>query len=180
MARKSTTAPTTENVVGVSDKEENVDSKPVIKKQVTLDDSEEIEVVSMIPNVSYLDKHTQDMYEWDEAGHSEYMTVETLKNMWKNNKGYFKNLWLKPLDDRVIAKFGLNKLYDDYEFLMDEKSYVKKNLERIVEAIENSPSSIQYSIVNKIKQLVTDGTISDVNILKTLGIKLGIDFIAFI
>ena len=82
-------------------------------------DTDEIQVMSLIPNVSYLDNHTGDFYEWNEAGHEEPMTVETLKNMWRNNKGYFRNMWLKPLDDRVINRFGLTKTYENYDFLMD-------------------------------------------------------------
>ena len=83
-------------------------------KAEPLEDSDEIEVISLVPNVSYKDSKTLDMYEWQEIGHPEHMSFDTLKNMWRNNKGYFKNLWLKPMDDRVINKFGLTRKFKNY------------------------------------------------------------------
>ena len=95
-----------------------------------LKDFDEVEVVSLVPNVSYKDRKTLDMYEWNEVGHFEYMTFDVLKNMWRNNKGYFNNLWLKPNDDRVINKFGLTKKFEKYEYLMDGSNYTKENIFR--------------------------------------------------
>ena len=166
----------------VKEKKETTKTKrkqPVTRQSVTLDDSEEIQVVSLIPHVSYLDKRTQDMYEWEEVGHAEYMTVETLKDMWRNNKGYFSNLWLKPMDDRVLVKFGLVKIFEDYEFLMQKSSYTKANINKLTDAIGKAPIGMKFAIVNKIKQLVSDGTISDVSVIKVLGRKLDTDFLAF-
>ena len=119
MAKTSATKSVTENIVvedSTIEKEEvtveevNEKNKKNTKGTVKvepLNDSDEIEVVSLIPNVSYKDSKTLDIYKWEEIGHVEYMTFETLKNMWRNNKGYFKNMWLKPNDDRVVNKFGL-------------------------------------------------------------------------
>ena len=93
------------------------EAEKTVKKTVKaepLNDSDEIEVVSLIDNVSYKDSKTLDMYDWDVAGHVEYMSFETLKNMWRSHKGYFKNMWLKPKDDRVINKFGLTKTFEKY------------------------------------------------------------------
>lgn len=162
------------------EKETKAKRKPVTRQSVTLEDSEEIQVISLIPHVSYLDKRTQDMYEWDEVGHIEYMTVETLKDMWRNNKGYFRNLWLKPLDERIIVKFGLTNVFENYEFLMNESSYTKANIEKVTAAIGKAPIGMKFAIVNKVKQLVSDGVISDVAVIKALGRKLDTDFLVFI
>lgn len=161
-------------------KETKAKRKPVTRQSVTLEDSEEIQVISLIPHVSYLDKRTQDIYEWDEVGHIEYMTVETLKDMWRNNKGYFRNLWLKPLDERIIVKFGLTNVFENYEFLMNESSYTKANIEKVTAAIGKAPIGMKFAIVNKVKQLVSDGVISDVAVIKALGRKLDTDFLVFI
>lgn len=166
----------------VKEKKETTKAKKrqtVARQSVTLEDSEEIQVISLIPHVSYLDKRTQDMYEWEEVGHIEYMTVETLKDMWRNNKGYFRNLWLKPMDERVLVKFGLVKIFESYEFLMDESSYTKDNIDKLTSAIAKAPIGMKFAIVNKIKQLVSDGTISDVLIIKSLGRNLDTDFLVF-
>lgn len=145
-----------------------------------LQDSDEIEVVSLVPNVSYKDSKTLDMYEWNEIGHFEPMTFETLKNMWRNDKGYFKNLWLKPMDDRVINKFGLTKTFEKYEYLMDSSNYTRKNINAICDAIKGTPNGLKFSICNKVKSLVISGELVDVFVIRELEKRLNIDLLVFL
>ena len=152
--------------------------KKVIKEE--LKDSDEIEIVSLVPNVSYKDSKTLDMYEWDKVGHIEYMTFEILKNMWRNNKGYFKNLWLKPNDDRVINKFGLTKTFENYEYLMDASNYTRKNVNAICDAISNTPNGLKFAICDKIKSMVVNSEVTDASVLKALEKRLNIDLIDFL
>ena len=149
-------------------------------KAEPLEDSDEIKVISLVPNVSYKDSKTLDMYEWTETGHVEYMTFDTLKNMWRNNKGYFKNLWLKPMDDRVINKFGLTKTFENYEYLMDGSNYTRKNINTICEAIKATPNGLKFSICNKVKNLVIDGEVTDIFVIRELEKRLQIGLIDFL
>ena len=172
-------------VANVSETEkENVKEVSKIKNVVKrtssepLNDSDEIDVVSLIPNVSYKDSKTGDMYEWDEVGHSELMTFETLKNMWRNHKGYFRNMWLKPLDDRIINKFGLTKTFEKYEFLMDSSNYTRANVKELCSVISNTPNELKYSIVNKIKDLIANGNLSDVVVIRDLEKHFNLDLIS--
>lgn len=192
MARTSTAKSVAEVVIVEEEKEATIDEteKNMIKenkKNATksinaeqLEDYDEIEVESLIPNVSYKDNKTGDMYEWDDVGHIEYMTFETLKNMWRNHKGYFRNMWLKPNDDRVINKFGLTKTFEKYEYLMDKSNYVKKNMHTICSAISDTPNGLKTSICNKIKHFVISGDITDVNVIKALEKNLKLDLIEFL
>ena len=171
-----------ENVNVETMDEMNEEVKKNVKKTVKeeLKDSDEIEVISLVPNVSYKDSKTLDMYEWDEVGHSETMTFETLKNMWRNNKGYFKNMWLKPSDDRVINKFGLTKTFEKYEYLMDASNYTKKNIKAICDAISETPNGLKFAICDKVKNLVVNGELADVFVIKELEKRLKIDLIDFL
>lgn len=156
-------------------------SKKVVKEEIEeLRDSDEIKVVSLVPNVSYKDSKTLDMYEWDEIGHIEYMTFETLKNMWRNSKGYFKNMWLKPEDDRVINKFGLTKTFEKYEYLMDSSNYTKKSIKSICEAISDTPNGLKFSICDKVKNLVIDGELTDIGVIRELEKRLKIELTEFL
>lgn len=181
---KTETKPTAEDVVDVlAVEEKNEKTTKTIKKPIKaepLEDSDEIEVISLVPNVSYKDSKTLDMYEWREAGHSEYMTFDTLKNLWRNNKGYFKNLWLKPMDERVINKFGLTKTFEKYEYLMDGSNYTKKNIKTICDAIAETPNGLKFAICDKVKNLVINGEVTDVFVIKTLENRLKIDLIEFL
>lgn len=178
MAKNDTKNVIDDTVVETEMNENEKVSKKAAKVEPLMD-SDEIEVVSLIPNVSYKDSKTLDMYYWDEVGHIEYMNFETLKNMWRNNKGYFKNLWLKPNDDRVVNKFGLTKTFERYEYLMKASNYTKKNIDAICEAISNTPNGLKFSICDKIKNMVIDGEISDISVIKRLGDHLKIDLVNF-
>lgn len=183
MARTATNS-TVEDIVSVNAVEEmNEETTKTTKKSIKaqpLEDSEEIEVISLVPNVSYKDSKTLDMYEWYEVGHSEYMTFDILKNMWRTNKGYFKNLWLKPVDDRVINKFGLTKTFEKYEYLMDGSNYTKKNIKTICDAIKETPNGLKFAICNKVKSLVIGGEVTDISVIRELEKRLQIDLITFL
>lgn len=172
------------DIVNVGDAEKmNEEITKTTKKSIEvqpLGDSDEIEVVSLVPNVSYKDSKTLDMYEWQDVGHSEYMTFDTLKNLWRNNKGYFKNLWLKPMDDRVINKFGLTKTYEKYEYLMNGSNYVKKNIGDICDAIKSTPNGLKFAICDKVKNLVIGGEVTDIFVIKELEKRLQIELIEFL
>lgn len=189
MARNNATKTIVEEAVKtiepISDTVEEMDedTKKNTKKSIytePLKDSDEIEVISLIANVSYKDSKTFDMYEWSDIGHSEYMTFETLKNMWRNNKGYFKNLWLKPMDNRVINQFGLAKTFEKYEYLMDGSNYTRKNINEICEAIKETPNGLKISICDKVKNLVISGDVADIHVIKELEKRLGIDLVEFL
>lgn len=145
-----------------------------------LDDMDEIEVISLIPNVSYKDSHSGDFYQWDKVGHTEYMTFETLKNMWRNNKGYFRNMWLKPMDERVISKFGLKSVFDKYEFLMDAKNYTRKNIELLCDNISSTPNGMKISICKRVKDMIASGELVDVMVIRALENHLKLDLISLL
>ena len=184
MARTAKTV--VEEVAGNTTAEMTEKMNEEIKKSTTktvreeLRDSDEIEVISLVPNVSYKDSKTLDMYEWDKVGHVENMTFETLKNMWRNNKGYFKNMWLKPNDDRVINKFGLSKTFEKYEYLMDASNYTRKNIKDICAAIIETPNGLKLAICDKVKSLVVNGNLTDVHVIKELEKRLKIELIGFL
>jgi len=191
MARKSMTETTADVTVATTEVatadinavgNEKVTKGKTVKaeKVVPLSDSDEIEVTALIPNVSYKDSRSGDIYEWDEVGHVEYMTFETLKNMWRNHKGYFKNMCLKPNDERVIEKFGLRKTFENYEYLMDKKNYTSKNITNVCNAISETPNGMKFAICSKIKSMVQNKEVTDASVIKSLEKFLNIELFAFL
>lgn len=176
--KKSTTQSTATETATVENAVAEKSVKAVTRKIEPLKDTDEIEVTSLIPNVSYKDNKTGDMYEWDEVGHTEIMTVEVLKNMWRNSKGYFRNMWLKPNDDRIINQFGLAKTYEKYEFLMDEKNYTQNNIKELCDTITSAPNALKFSLCGKVKSLVSSGKVSDIRVIKAFEKSLKIDLVS--
>lgn len=143
-------------------------------------DSDMIEVESLIPNVVYEDSRTGNYYEWSDIGHCEDMTFDEVKNMHRKYKTYFNDMWLKPLDERVIKKLGLSRTYDKYDFLVDESNYTNKHIDEVLDGISSAPTSLKIAIVNRIKDMVADGTVSDIKVVRKLEKRLDIDLISFL
>lgn len=144
-----------------------------------LDDKEEIEVVALIPNVSYYDKATGDRYEWENAGDVEYMTVEAIQRMRRNSRGYFEDMCVKPNDERVIKKFGMERYYEQHDYLMDASNYTKDNITNVLDKFSSLRSnSLKSSIVNKIKDMIANGELSDVVVIRAIEKRLDIDLIS--
>lgn len=182
MARKSTKSAVTseatvENTVAstIMAEEESVKEETVIAKE-SLKDSDVIEVMSLISHVSYQDSHTNDWFEWEDMGHIEPMDFATIKNMWRNHKGYFRNLYLKPLDERVIKQFGLESTMRKYELLLDAKNYNRSNIESVVEALKSVPSGTRYAVMIRIREMIKNGDITDFMVIRTLERELDTDF----
>lgn len=170
-----------ESVDETAEVEEAPKKKTVEKENVKpLDNDDEIKVVSLIPNVVYRDRDTYELYEWEEVGHVELMTFATINNMWKRHKGYFRNLWLKPEDSRVIKKLGLERTFKNYEYLMDAENYDRKNIEEVLKAISACPNDMKFSIVKKINSMVSSGDLTDVSVIRRLENKLNIELVSLL
>lgn len=145
-----------------------------------LSDSDMIEVESLIPNVVYEDSRTGNYYEWSEIGHCEDMAFDEIKNMHRKHKTYFADMWLKPLDERVIKKLGLSRTYDKYDFLVDESNYTNDHIDEVLDGLSSAPASLKIAIVNRIKDMVADGAVSDIKVVRKLEKRLDIDLISFL
>ena len=146
-----------------------------------LDDKEEIEVIALIPNVSYYDKATGDRYEWEKAGDVEYMTVEAIQRMRRNSRGYFEDMCVKPNDERVIKKFGMERYYEQHDYLMDASNYTKDNITNVLDKFSSLRSnSLKSSIVNKIKDMISNGELSDAVVIRAIEKRLDIDLISLL
>lgn len=146
-----------------------------------LDDKEEIEVIALIPNVSYYDKATGDRYEWENAGDVEYMTVEAIQRMRRNSRGYFEDMCVKPNDERVIKKFGMERYYEQHDYLMDASNYTKDNITNVLDKFSSLRSnSLKSSIVNKIKDMIANGELSDAVVIRAIEKRLDIDLISLL
>ena len=198
-AKAKTADEVIEDVAEVKDETKEVESEASVpspakaaKKNVTtkkndatnvkeLDDKEEIEVVALIPNVSYYDKATGDRYEWENAGDVEYMTVEAVQRMRRNSRGYFEDMCVKPNDERVIKKFGMERYYEQHDYLMDASNYTKDNITNVLDKFSSLRSnSLKSSIVNKIKDMITNGELSDAVVIRAIEKRLDIDLISLL
>ena len=176
----TTASATVEKTMVAEDSQEVVVKENVEEIEVELkplEDGDDIEVMSLVPNVTYKDEKTYDYYEWREAGSVELVSFESLRNMYRNYRGYFKNLWLKPLDKRVLKQFKIEKLYDNYDKILDTDNYTLDTIGGICDEIHKLPNSAKISVLSLIRDKVDRGDIRDVKIIKSLEEKLRIELI---
>ena len=162
------------------EKEDKPVTKPVEIKQVELTDEDEIDIIALDSNVTYWDKATDETYEWHEVGDIISLPFGTIKNMWRNHKDYFRNFLLKPLDERVISKLGLTKTYEKYGFLNDGDQYTRENVDSIITTIKGTSNGFQSALCNNIKNMIIDGKITDLYVVRTLGKYFNVDFITLL
>ena len=180
------TAATVDNSADENMNEEKTPKKTTAKKakveveevEEPLTDDTDIDVISMVPNVYFYDKEDGIMYEWIEAGAVEIIPFGVLKRMWRGSKGYFRNMWLRPDDERVIQKLKLTATYNKYYYLMDAENYTKENVDEIcktISSISDSSRDLKIFICNKIRNMVEQEDIVDYSVIKLLENKLKIE-----
>lgn len=184
-AKAKSTVEVTDEVVASEDSVAATSATKVdAKKNVNaneLNDSDEIEVVALIPNVSYYDKATGDRYEWEDAGDIEYMTVDAIQRMRRNARGYFEDMCVKPNDERVIEKFGMKRYYEQHDYLMNAFNYTRDNIVNVLDKFSAIRSnSLKSSIVNKIKDMISNGELSDATVIRAIEKRLDIDLISLL
>lgn len=158
----------------------NANKKPDVVEQ-PLSGDDEIRVISLVPyRVAYDDKATFDKYVWEGVGDIQYITVDTLVRMRRNHPDYFNNVEIKPEDGRVIKKLNLTGVYDKYEKLTDADNYSRENVSQTIEEVKKLNSNAKLIVVQKIKGMVDSGEITDINVIRTIERRLGIDIIALL
>lgn len=179
-AVEEVTASTADVASGDTNVQEKVASKPA-KAERPLKGEDEIAIASFVPyRVSYDDKATFDKYVWEGVGDVQCMTFDALTRMRRNHPGYFEDMELKPEDERAIKKLNLTGLYGKYEHLMNADAYSRDAIGGVVEEIGKLPNSAKITVVHKIKGMVESGELTDINVIRTIEKRLGIDLIAIL
>ena len=176
MAEKKTE--TVEEAVETKEIKAVEEKTKTVKKE--LSDKDEVEVASIIPNVIFEDKRTGDVYRWDEAGDVQTLTIDTLKYILRNHRGYFKNMVLKLVDNDVADKFGLLKSIKQYEEVLTAKNYTMDNIDNIIKDIKDVPNEIRFTVFDKIKNMVAVGDIIDVKIIRKIENEFGLDLVSML
>lgn len=138
----------------------------VVTKELQPDDIIEIEAI--VPNVEYYNSKSGNRYSWSETGQVEQMPYEDFLDIWRNHRGYINDLVLRPKDKRVIEKYNLKKVYDNYDFILNSKNYTVSNLNKIFEILDKSANSVKINVLSKIKSMVADNEVTNINVVKSI------------
>ena len=72
------------------------------------------------------------------------------------------------------------KLYENFDELMDINSYTRDNISSIAQRILDMPNGTSNSVITLIIDSVDSGKLNDIKVLKELEKTLGLDLISLI
>ena len=127
--------------------------------------------------LTYRSRSTNATFRWSQIGAIEYMTIADLNEM-NNFKPSFLN---KPLvilmDERAIKKFRLTPVYENVAKINNLKSVFNSDMTSIEETIDMALRvNMRDILISKVRQMIKNKTLVDINIIRMLERKLAFDF----
>jgi len=127
--------------------------------------------------LTYRSRSTNATFRWNQIGAIEYMTIAELNEM-NNFKPSFLN---KPLvilmDERAIKKFRLLPVYENVAKINNLKSVFNSDMTTIEKTIDVALRvNMRDILISKVRQMIKNRTLVDINIIRMLERKLAFDF----
>lgn len=127
--------------------------------------------------LTYKSKSTNATFRWSQIGAIEYMTIAELNEM-NNFKPSFLN---KPLvilvDERAIKKFRLTPVYENVAKINNLRSVFNSDMATIEKTIDMALRvNMRDILISKVRQMIKNRTLVDINIIRMLERKLAFDF----
>lgn len=127
--------------------------------------------------LTYRSRSTNATFRWNQIGAIEYMTIAELNEM-NNFKPSFLN---KPLvilmDERAIKKFRLTPVYENVAKINNLKSVFNSDMATIEKTIDIALRvNMRDILISKVRQMIKNRTLVDINIIRMLEKKLAFDF----
>lgn len=145
-----------------------------------LNDDTKIEVQSLVPYVFYCCPITFEYFPWIETGEIHEMTYKQIRIMKAKHPRYFSERWLKPLNDDVLEKIGLKKLYENGLSRGDLKLLCGNDIEAAEEMLTNLNPDSKSELAKRVVKITKDGKIANVKIIRLLEKHLGVELMQYI
>lgn len=126
--------------------------------------------------LTYKSRTTNAVFRWSQIGSVEYMTVSELNEM--NN--YKSDFLRKPLvilqDERAVRKFRLTPIYENVVKINNLKTVFASDMATIEKTIDTALNfNMRDILISKVRQMVKNNTLVDINIIRLLEKKLKFD-----
>lgn len=127
--------------------------------------------------LTYKARSTNAIYRWNQIGAIEYMTVSELNEMNNYKRTYLNKPLVILMDERAIKKFRLQKVYENVAQINNLKSVFKKDIGTIEQVIDTAlDASMRDILISKVRQMIKNKTLTDINVIRLLEKKLQHDF----
>lgn len=123
----------------------------------------------------YKSRRSGGKWVFERKGDVEYMDIQELMHMRASQPNFFKNNWIRVMDEEVIDHLRLRHFYKDTidpESLEDIFTIPVGELEHI---IDKSPVSDKILILHKAREEFANGNLTNVHVVKLIEKKFAVD-----
>lgn len=145
-----------------------------------LNDDTKITVQALVPFVYYTCPVTFETFSWLEVGDTQEMTFKQLRIMNAKHPRYFTEKWLKPLNDEVLDKLKLKRLFENNLSRGDLKLLFGNDVAAVEEMLANLNPDAKPELAQKAVKAAKDGRISNIKIIRLIEKHLGIEIMDLI
>lgn len=173
-----TTKRTKKETVVSTDKVEVNESKPIVPKQVDIDQYVTVHN-GHHGNLVYKSKRTGEVFIWDEYGDEQEMQIRELKDAKNSSKKFFINNWFVFDEETqwVIDYLGMRNFYKNSIGLGKFDELFEKSPEEIKAEINQMTKGQKDAVSHRAHQLICDGTIDSRKCISALEESLGVELI---
>lgn len=123
--------------------------------------------------LTYKARSTNAIYRWPTIGSLEYMSISELNEMNNYKRAYLNKPLVILMDERAIKKFRLQKVYENVAQINNLKSLFKSDISTIEKTIDMAiDANMRDILISKVRQMIKNGTLTNINIIKLLEKKL--------
>ena len=123
--------------------------------------------------LTYKARSTNAIYRWPTIGSLEYMSISELNEMNNYKRAYLNKPLVILMDERAIKKFRLQKVYENVAQINNLKSLFKSDMATIERTIDTAlEANMRDILISKVRQMIKNGTLTNINIIKLLEKKL--------
>lgn len=123
--------------------------------------------------LTYKARSNNAIYRWPTIGSLEYMSVSQLNEMNNYKRSYLNKPLVILMDERAIKQFRLQKVYENVAQINNLKSLFKSDMATIEKTIDTAlDANMRDILISKVRQMIKNGTLTNINIIKLLEKKL--------
>lgn len=159
------------NAIDEMDESANDD---VINEDINLALDDEIPVKSItFGGLTYRSRSTNAIYRWPQIGSIEYMTVADLNEMNSYKPVYLNRPLVILMDERAMKKYRLQKVYENVAQINNLAKVFNSDMNTIEEKIDMAlDANMRDILISKSRQMIENGTLSNINVIRLLEKKL--------
>ncbi|WP_440453566.1 hypothetical protein [Ruminococcus intestinalis] len=125
----------------------------------------------------YQSKKTGETFIWEEFGDEQDMELSEAKAARNSSKKFFINNWFLIDDPEVIEYLGVEQYYKHALNSENFDEIFNKTAKEIKEIISQLSTGQKRSLAYRAKQLIEDGTVDSIKVIKALEDGLGVELI---